>query len=303
MMDIIRSQCDFRWILIGFIFALAAQIFRALRWQIQLRALGIEAPVWVLALSIFGTYAVNLVLPRLGEVWRTGYIANRQKASFTTVFGSMVADRLCDTICVALISLLAFALASSAILSYFHETGAALDAIAALIESPWLWIAAVAGIALFVFIMRMKTDNKIVVGFQRIVKSLWDGFAVLATMQGKGRWLLYTAGVWVCYFTQLYVQFYAFPFTTDVVTAYGLPAVLVTFTLGSLAMAVPSNGGIGPWQWAVMFALGIYGLPESQSGAFANLALGTTTLFTIALGLITFAVIALNKKNNKSANG
>ena len=53
--------------------------------------MGKENPQCRYGYSIFGTYAVNLVFPRLGEVWRTGYIAQRQKAPFTTVFGSMVA--------------------------------------------------------------------------------------------------------------------------------------------------------------------------------------------------------------------
>ena len=62
-------------------------------------------------------------------------------------------------------------------------------------------------------------------------------------------------------------------------------------------MGVPSNGGIGPWQWAVIFALGIYGLDGARAGAFANLVLGCNTLLLIALGLFTFAAIALNKRS------
>ena len=115
-------------------------------------------------------------------------------------------------------------------------------------------------------------------------------------MPGKGKWLLLTLGIWTCYFLQLYVSFYAFPFTAALLAEYGVPAALVTFVLGSLAMGVPSNGGIGPWQWAVIFALGIYGLPKAEAGAFANLSLGTTTLLTIALGIFTFAAIAFDKR-------
>ena len=104
MVSIIRGQCDFRWIALGFVFSISAQVCRAYRWGIQLHALGIVPPAAVLIYSIFGTYAVNLVFPRLGEVWRSGYIAQRQRAPFTTVFGSMVADRLSDTLSVLLIT-------------------------------------------------------------------------------------------------------------------------------------------------------------------------------------------------------
>ena len=296
MLAIIREQCDFRWIAFGFVFAIGAQVCRAYRWQIQLRALGITPPAYVLVYSIFGTYAVNLVFPRLGEVWRTGYVAQRQKAPFTTVFGSMVADRLSDTVAVALITLFAFAVASSAIMSYLHENGETLSAIAGLLESPWLWSAVAMCVAAVWILMKLHTSNKAINMLQAAIKELWQGFAVIVKMPGKGKWLLLTLGIWTCYFLQLYVSFYAFPFTAALLAEYGVPAALVTFVLGSLAMGVPSNGGIGPWQWAVIFALGIYGLPKAEAGAFANLSLGTTTLLTIALGIFTFAAIAFDKR-------
>ncbi|MDE6131528.1 MAG: lysylphosphatidylglycerol synthase domain-containing protein, partial [Muribaculaceae bacterium] len=75
MLAIIKRDCNFTWIAMALCISVLSHVFRAMRWRIQLRALGINAPLFALVLSIFGTYAVNLVFPRLGEVWRTGYIA------------------------------------------------------------------------------------------------------------------------------------------------------------------------------------------------------------------------------------
>ena len=61
MMDIIRHNCDFRWIGLALFISVFSHVFRAARWQIQLRALGIKASLWELTLSIFGTYAVNRI--------------------------------------------------------------------------------------------------------------------------------------------------------------------------------------------------------------------------------------------------
>lgn len=296
MIAIIRDQCDFRWIALGFVFAIGAQVSRAYRWAIQLRALGIVPPIYILIYSIFGTYAVNLVFPRLGEVWRTGYIAQRQKAPFAAVFGSMVADRLSDTAAVALITLFAFVVASGAIHSYLSQNSESYVAAASLMRSPWLWVAVIAAVAAVWIFMKLRTGNKFVVRIQNAVKELWKGFAVVVKMPGKGRWLLFTLCIWVCYFMQMYVSFYAFPFTEALLRDNGIQAALVTFVLGSISMGVPSNGGIGPWQWAVIFALSIYGLPHAQAVAFANLSLGTTTLLTIALGIFTFVAIAADKR-------
>lgn len=291
MMAIIRDQCDFRWIAVGFVFAILAQVCRGYRWGIQLKALGITPPGSVLVYSIFGTYAVNLVLPRLGEVWRSGYIAQRQKAPFTTVFGSMVADRLSDTIAVLLITLFAFFIASKAILGFLEENGESYAAIGRLLTSPWLWGSMLLFVAALVVTMKIHTRNKVMLKIQKALLELWQGFVVILHMPGQGRWLLLTAAIWGCYFMQTFVCFFAFPFTAQLLSDYGVQVALVTFVLGSISMGVPSNGGIGPWQWAVMFALRIYGLPEGQAAAWANLVLGTTTLLTIILGIITFVAI------------
>ncbi len=303
MWQTITTECDFTWIALGLGIAIVSHICRALRWRIQLQALGINAPLFFIILSIFGTYAVNLVFPRLGEVWRTGYIAARQKAPFTTVFGSMVADRLADTITVLLLTLLAFILASGTILNYLNLNRESWEGIASLMSSPWLWLGIALLIAFAWWFMRHPSGNALVGRIRKAIVELWQGFAVVLHMPGRGRWLLWTVGIWGCFFLQLYVAFFAFGFTADIVHRYGIVAVLVTFVLSSISMGVPSQGGIGPWQWAVIFALGIYGLDDARAAAFANLVLGCNTLLLIVLGLFTFISIAIDRRsvNRKSS--
>lgn len=307
MVEIIKRDCDFWWIGLALVISIFSHVFRAMRWRIQLEALNIPTPLAPLVYSIFGTYAVNLVFPRLGEVWRTGYIAQRQRAPFTTVFGSMVADRLADTVTVALLTLLTFLLASGAIIDYVKTNPAAYERLMAVATSPWLWLSVALAIAVVWWLFAAKRENKLVKKVLATVKNLWDGFAVVAKMDGKGRWLFLTFMIWGCYFTQLYVAFFAFPFTTEVVAEHGATAVLVCFALSSIAMGVPSNGGIGPWQYAIIFGLAIYmpagadkELFTANSTAFANLVLGAQTCLLIVLGLWTFAYIALSRKRGST---
>lgn len=297
MISIIRDQCNFWWIGLALLISIFSHIFRAMRWNIQLQALGIRAPLFQLVLSIFGTYAINLVFPRLGEVWRTGYVAQRQNAPFATVFGSMVADRLADTVTVLMLLILTFLLASKHLLSYLAQNQESYDKITGFLCSPFLWIGIAALIALaWWFLTRKAPEGSLTSKIQGFVKGLWQGFAVIATMPGKGRWLLLTLCIWGCYFSQLFVAFFAFPFTADTLAEYGLIVALVTFTFSSIAMGVPSNGGIGPWQWSVIFALSLYGVDKIDSTAFANLVLGTQTLLLILLGIFTFIAIMVGKK-------
>lgn len=297
MLDTISNECNFWWIGLALFISIFSHLFRAMRWRIQLRALNINPPLLALLYSIFGTYAVNLVFPRLGEVWRTTYISQRQNASFTAVFGSMVADRLADTVTVLLLTLATFLLASGAITQYLAQNTQLYDKLLSLMSSPWLWTAVVALIAFAWWVFTKKRENKLIAKIIDFAHGLWIGFAAIAKMKGKGKWLLLTAAIWGCYFTQMFVAFFAFKETTAVVENHGIIAVLVCFALSSIAMGVPSNGGIGPWQWSVIFGLSIYGMAiDGVSVAFANLVLGSQTLLLIVLGIYTFAAIALEKR-------
>ena len=298
--ETICTQCDFRWIAVNILLLIGAMWARAARWQLQLRALGIKASVWVLTLSVFGTYAVNLVFPRLGEVWRTGFVAERQKAPFTTVFGSMVADRLSDTVMVGLISLSAFVLAGPQLMSYLGQNPGLMARVIALLCSPVLWGCVTAVLAVTVWIFVRYPENKVVATCRRLWQGLWEGFAVIGRMRGKGLWLFYTLILWTCYFVGLVCAFMSFPLVAEVMVRHGLTAVQLCFVLTSLSMLVPSNGGIGPWQWAMIFGLSLYcdgipGLTKDYMASFANLALGVQAVTSIILGLFTFAWIALTK--------
>lgn len=303
MIAIVKRDCNYSWILLAMALSILSHVIRAARWRIQLRALGVQVPLFVVVLSIFGTYAVNLVLPRLGELWRTGWIARRQRAPFDTVFGSMVADRLADTVTVGLLTALAFVVAHSQLMQYLMLNAEGFDKILGLLSGPWLWIGiAVAAVAVVV-LFKVFAANRFVIRLKDFIKGLWQGFAVIASMRGKGWWLLLTVMLWGCYFSQFYVAFFAFPVTTQVLGHYGIAAAFVCFVLSSISMGVPSNGGIGPWQWAVIFGLmmysaGVPGLTEAYAGSFANLVMGSQTLLLILLGLFTFVTIALMKRGD-----
>lgn len=302
MWRIIREDCDFRWIGLNIFFGLMAQVFRAARWQIQLRALDIRPSFWQLVLSILGTYSVNLVFPRLGEVWRTGYIANRQKAPFTTVFGSMVADRLADTVTVFILLLLTFIPAGAQLKAYLGQDGGMMSRLLDLLGSPVLWGAIIATLAVCVWLFVRFPRHKVIVRVKQIWSGLWKGFAVIVSMRGKGLWLSYTVMLWGSYIMALYCAFLAFPLTADMIARHGIAALAVCFVFTSISMGVPSNGGIGPYQWAMIFGITLFaadvpGLTHEYALTFANFLMGVQTLVLIVQGLFTFGCIALTKRH------
>lgn len=309
MMRIIREDCDFRYIGLSVLIGIIPIIVRAQRWGIQLRAIDVNPPFRILFYSIFGTYAFNIVFPRLGEVWRSGYIAYRQDAPFSEVFGSMVADRMADTITVALLTLVTCIFASGPFVKFVAAYPQAYNAISSLLSSPWFWAACAALCLGFWALMKYGKSGPIR-KVRNFVKGLWDGFAAIVKMKGKGRWLLLTAILWTCYFTQMWVAFYAFPFTRGLIAENGIMVVFICYMLSTISMGIPSNGGIGPYQTAVLFGMQLFGPAavmasassaeafRTASLAFGNTLLGAQTLTFIIGGIIVFILIAADRRHN-----
>lgn len=290
-------KCDYLFVGLFILCNAAAMLLRALRWRIQLRAMGLNPSFGVMARAIFGTYAVNLVFPRLGEFWRCAYVSRSQGSSFSGVFGTMVADRLADTATVGLIALTAFGLSSDAMAGFLAQT-AIDEKISSLLSSPAVMVLLALCAAALVYILRAR--NHFAAGVRGFLRRTWRGFSLLFTMPGRGRWLLLTAGIWGSYILSMYCSMRSFPPTASL----GAGAVMITFVFGSLAMAVPSNGGIGPWQFAIIMSLsGLYGIERSDALSFATLNLGATTLLTIALGIGTFLSIGRNQRRKVTAAG
>ena len=80
--------------------------------------------------------------------------------------------------------------------------------------------------------------------------------------------------------------------------AWGLLPALISFVFSSMSMLIPSNGGLGPWNLAVMFALSLFGISDTDGTAFSMLLWSTEAMTLIALGLFT-AAYALTSKSKK----
>lgn len=298
--DIISHGVDYWWILAAMALSVFSHIFRAMRWRLQFDALHVRTTLTELTCSVFGCYALNLLFPRLGELWRCTFVAHRSKAPFTTVTGSMVADRLSDSVMVLALLLMTFVVAAPALAAFMAKYPVG-EGILKFLYSPELWIALAAVAVVAWWLLRRFRDSRHVKKLKQWLAEMWKGFSVVVTMPGKWEFLLLTIAIWGCYFVQLYVAMYAFDFTRELCREPGLAAgllpCLVAFTLSSIGMAVPSNGGLGPWNIAIMFGFAIYGVPDVEGAAFSILQWSGQTVMLIILGIFTAAWIAATSGN------
>ena len=297
---ITSHDCDWWWLLPVMLLTMLSYSIRGIRWGYQLRAAGIpRMSVAAESVSIFSAYAINLLVPYLGEAWRCVYVTRRENAKLSTVIGTDLADRSSDFVMIILLTALALIVADPALTRFFdkYQFGRAVEEIA----SKWeLWAGIAAAAAAFIILDIRYRDRKFFKGVNTSIGRMWQGFKVIFTMEGRWTYLWLTIAIWVCYFLKIYLVFFAFPFTRELIShpgyAWGLLPGLVAFVFGSFSMAIPSNGGLGPWNIAVMYALMLYGVGHTDAAAFSIVAWSTQTFMTILLGIYSMIYIAVTKK-------
>jgi len=64
-------------------------------------------------------------------------------------------------------------------------------------------------------------------------------------------------------------------------------------------MAIPSNGGLGPWNLAVMFALSLYGISDTQGASFSMVMWGCQAAWLVVLGLFSAGYVIREKARQR----
>lgn len=290
---VIRKGVRYDIILFSLLFGLGANIVRGLRWGLLINSLG-ERVKWSNAIyAVLGNYAVNLVLPRVGEVWRCGMITKYDKIPFTKLLGTLLIDRVSDTIMVGLITLCIFIFNFGFFKSFFAKNPALLDGFQSMFDSIWIYVAVVILLGGVWFMFTYMSNFTLVKKAKSMLLNVWAGMKSFWWLKQKWLFVVETLLIWGGYFCYFYITFYAFAFTRDL----GISVGLIAFTMSSIGVAVPVQGGIGPWHFMVIATLVCFGVNENDAAAFALVVHTVQTVWTGLAGL--FGVVALPFTNKE----
>lgn len=245
-------------------------VFQAARWRRI--ADTPEIPLRSFFAMLIGGLACNNVLPvRIGEFLRAGWLSRDARISGGRAFGSIVLDRICDVITLAVL----FAIGLQAVASAAWLVRLAVGALLAVIA-----------IAMVLVLARQYSRRR---GHQptssergRVMTVLRETVVMLGQPIGRHRaaaWL----GLSVCTWILSAVA------ATLVGRALGidfspLEAVFITSAL-ALGVAIPSSPGyIGTYQWIGVAALGLLDVPVEQALAFSILMQATWYVPTTLVG-------------------
>lgn len=288
----VLHEMNWWWMLLSLAFGILPQMARAWRWKMALEPLG-EHPRRTSCIdAIFMSYAASLVIPRVGEVTRCGTLKTADGVSFTKSLGTVVTERLVDSLLMLLFTGIAFLLQLPMFLRFLKETNTNIgDLLYRFTGTGYIvtFICLVAAlIAGLVAIRRFSFFKK----GRDMLRDMWEGVLSLRKVRNLPLYLFYSVLIWVGYFLHFYIAFFSFDFTTHL----SIGAAFLIFCVGTFAVLVPTPNGAGPWHFAVKTMLVLYGVAETQAIMFALTVHTIQTALVVLLGAFGWARINSKRK-------
>ncbi len=283
--------------LVGFI----SHLSRAIRWKYMLRAVDHEPSLRNTFNAVMIGYVANLVVPRMGEASRAGVMKGAEGIPFEKAFGTIVAERVIDVLCLGLITSAAFLINTDQLL----ELKSLIEQMAAGNSSEtngtpiWTYIVAgvlgagIVGLGVVYFINE-AIRNKI----NELIKGFKDGLLTIFTLKDRWAYLTYTLLIWGCYVGMFWITFFAWEGTAN----FSFAAMLSAFIAGTVGFII-MQGGIGTYQVLVASVLTFYSQPAMlieenlflpEYFGFATLVWITQTLLIVILGLTAMMLVKKN---------
>ena len=279
--EVLAHQVAWDWMALSLLFGVLSHVFRGLRWKQTLQPLGEHPKSANCINAIFVSYAANLIIPRMGELTRCGVLYKTDGVNFSKALGTVVTERIIDGVCILLITAFTFLLQMSVFMRFFSETGTKIPSFAHLMASPWFYVSLFCVIGVCVLLYYIIK----VFGLPRKVRALllgiWKGILSVRQVDNPPLFVGYTILIWLSYLLHFYFTFFCFDFSADL----GLLAGLVMFVGGTFAVIVPTPNGAGPWHFAVITMMMLYGVSNADAATFALIVHAIQTLLVIILGI------------------
>ena len=288
IVHVATDEMNWTWMLLSFPFGILAQAFRGWRWRQTLEPVGKKPRTSVSVHSIFLSYAVSLLIPRVGEFTRCGVLKRYDNISFPKALGTVVTERAIDSLLVMGITMMVLLLEMSTFGTFFQKTGTSIQGILQKFSLTGYLVVAVCLAAILILLHFLLRKLSIYNKVRATLRGIWQGVISLKDVRNIPLFVFFTLGIWLSYFLHYYLTFFCFDFTADL----GLGCALVTFIVGSIAVIVPTPNGAGPWHFAVKTMLILYGVADEQALYFVLIVHTIQTMLVVLLGV--YAWLALN---------
>jgi glycosyltransferase 2 family protein len=292
------TNANYFWVAVSSLIIVLSHFTRAYRWNYLLKPLGYKISFANASAAVFIGYFANYApILRLGEVWRCTVTDRYAKVPFQVGFGTVVTERIVDTLILLVIFLLTLLFQFSELIGLsnyyvFDPLTKKVHEMSGLKLGIIVTILAAGLIALFA--LRKKIAGKLRGKFGNFINGFLQGLSSIRKMKNFGGFVFWSFAIWAMYFYSLYFCLKALPETAGI---GHLECLTITF-FGTFGV-VFAPGGLGAYQIIVTNLLLFYSVDKAAAGAFPWL-IWTAQLIVISLaGLLSFVLLPLlNKKKD-----
>lgn len=294
----LTAEADLFWMIVFIILFYAGHILRALRWKYILNSVKSDTKFSHLFNSLMIGYGINCITPKLGEVTRAVLFGKWEGLSRSSMFGTVILERIIDII----------ALAFSVLIAIISSTENIRGSFPWLMTTLYITSALIVLFILFLYLI-LKYEKKfsewIIKLLNRFSHSLADKVAYIFSMLTQGFFSLKGRKNYYITFllSALIIIVYAATSYIGLLMLNMQNIQPVTFTMGwvlmsisSIGVIIPTPGSTGSYHTLAKSTLVLlYGFGETISAAYAFL----THIISYILFILTALVIyfVLGKKS------
>ncbi len=289
----VLRRADARWLLLLLAFVTTDIVLRAVRWRVLLGPVA-DVPLRSTLASLLVGYLANNILPaRLGEIVRSHDLGTRTGISRSTILGTIVVERVVDTLVVVAIAAIAILVLSvRGIVASAVMVGAAVTALL------------VVAIAVAIAAHRLPGAERAAAVIARrplihgALVRLRAGLSIAGNLPTMALAIVLSIGSWSC----TVLAFAAAAQAVGMEPTIGQAALLAAGT--NLATAIPAAPGyVGTFELAAVTIGSSVGIRPETALAFAVLVHAAALLLTSGGGAVAFLAGGRQRLRSPSAEG
>ena len=278
------KNANYLYIAISLFIALLGVASRAYRWKFSIEQMGYKSSFYNNFMAVSAGYFINLGIPRSGELSRAIILKKYENVPFDKAFGTIVAERVVDTLIFLLFVITAFIIEFDKLQHFILSK----------IPIQTLELLFLVGLAcgITALLIWKYSTHQLVLLFKNKLSGLVEGIFSIVNMKNKWAFVFHSLFIWFSYFLMFYVTLFALKETSTI----GVDAAIIGFVFGTLAIGF-TNGGFGVFPILIAQIFMLYAIPETAGTPFGWLVWTSQTLFTIVVGSLSLILLPVLNKN------
>lgn len=302
------SSCKWGWVVLSMGVSGLVCLLRGWRWRMLLRPIDRSTKIITCFNAVNISYIANMVVPRIGEFVRCGYVTrrsayeesgSRKAATYDKVLGTVVVERGFDA---SMLVVLLFGIMVALWPRYgqFFSDNMLLpmsDNVSLNLILFLLGVVLCLGVVVW-SLRALREKSKLCLKIWTFLVGIWHGITQSFKMKSWPKFLLATLLIWLCYWVTSYCiilavqgidQAFLPPGIADKLARLDMVDAIFLMFVGSLSSLVPVPGGFGAFHYMIGLALmTMYGIPMEVGVIFATLSHESMAVSEIIFGAFSY---------------